>query len=64
MFHVGLPKDVAKLGAHIALSTIPADVQKGSVLEIIVSEINNPFRFWFHIKNDQYKLNKLMNDIG
>lgn len=64
MFRVGLPEKVAKLGTHIAPSTIPSNIRKGSTLDIYVSEINNPFRFWFHIQKDQHKLDQLMDDLG
>uniref|UniRef100_A0A1I8NSS4 HTH OST-type domain-containing protein n=1 Tax=Stomoxys calcitrans TaxID=35570 RepID=A0A1I8NSS4_STOCA len=63
VFRLDIPKHTVPYGRKISPCEIPEDVSVGNCMRIFVSEIHNPFRFWFHIHKDQHELDTLMHQI-
>ena len=64
IFFVGLPPNIFEFGKHIEVSKIPESIQIGSTFPLFISEINSPFKFWFHLKhNKSNQLDIMMNNI-
>ncbi|XP_073846467.1 tejas isoform X2 [Musca autumnalis] len=63
VFRLDLPKYTVPFGRKIDPCEIPEDVDVGTCLGIFVSEIHNPFRFWFHIHKEKHELDALMHQM-
>ncbi|XP_061402639.1 tudor domain-containing protein 5 [Musca vetustissima] len=63
VFRLDLPKYTVPYGRKIEPCEIPENVDVGSCLGIFISEIHNPFRFWFHIHKENHELDCLMHQM-
>ncbi|XP_053692009.1 uncharacterized protein LOC128740491 [Sabethes cyaneus] len=58
-----IPKDAMSLGDKIDEPKVPDSMVPKQTLQIFVTEVHNPNRFWFHIGGCVEKIDELMNDI-
>lgn len=58
-----MPKNVVKMGEKLPEPIFPANFVIGKCIPIFVSEVNTPFKFWFHIRKDDDELDLLMNTM-
>ncbi|XP_019895643.1 tudor domain-containing protein 5 isoform X2 [Musca domestica] len=63
VFRLDLPKHTVPFGRKIEPCEIPENIDVGSCLRIFISEIHNPFRFWFHIHKENHELDGLMHNM-
>ncbi|XP_075167228.1 tejas isoform X2 [Haematobia irritans] len=63
VFRLDLPKYTVPYGKKIDPCDLPDDIEVGNCIKIFISEIHNPFRFWFHIHKDHHELDALMHNI-
>ncbi|KAK7863839.1 hypothetical protein R5R35_003323 [Gryllus longicercus] len=59
------PRDVVGPDLHVKQVEIPSWVTKGSLIEVLVQEVNNPHHFWLTFCGEQYSraLDSLMDDL-
>ncbi|XP_037828317.1 tudor domain-containing protein 5 isoform X2 [Lucilia sericata] len=63
VFRLDFPEHTVPYGLKIAPYKLSDDVTVGSCIKIFISEIHNPFKFWFHIHKDNHELDQLMYQI-
>ncbi|XP_065370506.1 tudor domain-containing protein 7 isoform X2 [Calliphora vicina] len=63
VFRLDFPEHTVPYGCKIAPFKLSDDVTVGSCIKIFISEIHNPFKFWFHIHEDNHELDLLMYQI-
>lgn len=60
MFMSDLPDFVAKFGTKVAPARLPDGLAANSRIQLYVTEVNNPTKFWFHVQDDNHPLDVLM----
>uniref|UniRef100_A0A1A9ZPC7 HTH OST-type domain-containing protein n=1 Tax=Glossina pallidipes TaxID=7398 RepID=A0A1A9ZPC7_GLOPL len=63
LFCLDFPNDLIPYGDSIPSTELSKDFYVGSRLKIYVTEIHSPFKFWFHIQQDENPLDILMHRI-
>uniref|UniRef100_A0A1B0GC26 HTH OST-type domain-containing protein n=1 Tax=Glossina morsitans morsitans TaxID=37546 RepID=A0A1B0GC26_GLOMM len=63
LFCLDFPNDLIPYGDSIPSTELSKDFYVGSRLKIYVTEIHSPFKFWFHIQQDENPLDILMHKI-
>uniref|UniRef100_A0A1A9V9B8 HTH OST-type domain-containing protein n=1 Tax=Glossina austeni TaxID=7395 RepID=A0A1A9V9B8_GLOAU len=63
LFSLDFPNDLIPYGDTIPSTELSKDFCVGSRLKIFVTEIHSPFKFWFHIQQDENPLDILMHKI-
>uniref|UniRef100_A0A1B0AM32 HTH OST-type domain-containing protein n=1 Tax=Glossina palpalis gambiensis TaxID=67801 RepID=A0A1B0AM32_9MUSC len=63
LFCLDFPNDLIAYGDKIPTTELSKDFCVGSRLKIYVTEIHNPFKFWFHMQQDENPLDTLMHQI-
>ncbi|KNC29642.1 hypothetical protein FF38_08672 [Lucilia cuprina] len=63
VFRLDFPEHTVPYGFKIAPYKLSDDITVGSCIKIFISEIHNPFKFWFHIHKDNHELDVLMYQI-
>ncbi|XP_058445624.1 tudor domain-containing protein 5 [Malaya genurostris] len=58
-----VPKDAMSLGDAIEDAKLPDTVAPKQSLQIFVTEVHNPNRFWYHMGDSAEKIDELMNEI-
>lgn len=54
---------VSLAGDRIERTEIPIHLRNGQPFGLIISEVNNPAKFWFHLNDDSQIYEKLMEDF-
>lgn len=60
---VGIPEDAMNLTDTIRAATIPESVVPKESVEIYVTEVHNPNRVWFHVKENAQVISDMMNEL-
>ncbi|KAM7346217.1 tejas isoform 2-T2 [Cochliomyia hominivorax] len=63
VFLLDFPDYTLPYGSKIIPYKLSEDITEGSCIKIFISEIHNPFKFWFHIYKDNHELDSLMYQI-
>lgn len=48
---------------QLQLLPIPENLKVGSVVKLVVAEVYDPFRFWFHFDSEIDQLDEMMKKI-
>uniref|UniRef100_A0A1A9WIA0 Tudor domain-containing protein n=1 Tax=Glossina brevipalpis TaxID=37001 RepID=A0A1A9WIA0_9MUSC len=64
LFCLDFPNHLIPLGSEIPSIELSRNLHVGSYLQIYVTEIHSPFKFWFHIEPNSSPLDTLMYRIG
>lgn len=60
---LNFPDDVVTYGTKIEIGKLPKYIKPGYRFQLFISEINNPYRFWFQLNEDIHELDSLMNGM-
>lgn len=63
MFMSDLPTNVVRFGTDVPPAQWPAALQPNSHVQLYVTEVNSPSKFWFHVFDDTKPLDMLMFHI-
>ncbi|KAL5289295.1 TDRD5.2 family protein [Megaselia abdita] len=58
-----IPDNVLKTGQELPSQVFPDFVKIGKYVPVFITEVNSPFKFWFHIRKDDDDLDLLMNTM-
>lgn len=60
IFMSDLPDNVAKYDTTVAPARLPDGMAANSRLQLYVTEVNSPTKFWFHVQDEHSRLDVLM----
>lgn len=61
--NMDIPDNVLKTGQRLPPPVFPDFLKAGKYVPVFITEVNSPFKFWFHIRKDEDDLDLMMNTM-
>lgn len=60
---VKYPENTMQIGSVIETQTLPTNVKLKDYIDIIISEVYDPSKYWIQLKTQSEALDKLMDEL-